>query len=139
MAGNLFGGLNYYHPLKNRFQKIQSVPNRNSLNNNIINCIVEDEGSNLWIGTNSGGVNFYNSKTNTFTHYTQKDGLGSDDVKTIYVDEQQNKVYIGVHAGGISVLHRNTGRIETFTIPYPSGIATKASMPSYPSVMVNIG
>ena len=124
--GTFFGGLNYYHPLKNRFQKIQSVPNRNSLNNNIINCIVEDEGSNLWIGTNSGGVNFYNSKTNTFTHYTQKDGLGSDDVKTIYVDEQQNKVYIGVHAGGISVLHRNTGRIETFTIPYPSGIATKS-------------
>ena len=124
--GTFFGGLNYYHPLKNRFQKIQSVPNRNSLNNNIINCIVEDEESNLWIGTNSGGVNFYNSKTNTFTHYTQKDGLGSDDVKTIYVDEQQNKVYIGVHAGGISVLHRNTGRIETFTIPYPSGIATKS-------------
>ena len=124
--GTFFGGLNYYHPLKNRFQKIQSVPNRNSLNNNIINCIVEDEENNLWIGTNSGGVNYYNSRNNTFTHYTQKDGLGSNDVKTIYVDEQQNKVYIGVHAGGISVLHRNTGRIETFTIPYPSGIATKS-------------
>ena len=124
--GTFFGGLNYYHPLKGRFQKIQSVPNRNSLNNNIINCIVEDQENNLWIGTNSGGVNFYNSKTNTFTHYTPKDGLGSNDVKTIYVDERQNKVYIGVHAGGISVLHRNTGRIETLTIPYPSGIATKS-------------
>lgn len=124
--GTFFGGLNYYHPLKNRFQKIQSIPNRNSLNNNIINCIVEDESNNLWIGTNSGGVNFYNAQNNTFTHYTQKDGLGSNDVKTIYVDELQNKVYIGVHAGGISVLHRNTGRIETFTIPHSSGIAAKS-------------
>lgn len=124
--GTFFGGLNYYHPLKNRFQKMQFIPNRNSLNNNIINCIVEDKENNLWIGTNSGGVNFYNSKSNTFSHYTQKDGLGSNDVKTIYVDEQANKVYIGVHAGGISILHRKTGRIETFTIPYPSGIATKS-------------
>lgn len=124
--GTFFGGLNYYHSLKNRFQKIQSVHNRNSLNNNIINCIVEDQENNLWIGTNSGGVNFYNSKTNTFTHYIPKDGLGSNDVKTIYVDERQNKVYIGVHAGGISILHRNTGCIETLTIPYPSGIATKS-------------
>ena len=124
--GTFFGGLNYYHPLKNRFQKIQSVPNRNSLNNNIINCIVEDRENNLWIGTNSGGVNFYNSRNNTFTHYTRKDGLGSNDVKTIYVDERQDKVYIGVHAGGISILDCATGRIETLTIPYPSGIAAKS-------------
>lgn len=124
--GTFFGGLNYYHPLKNRFLKIQSIPNRNSLNDNVINYITEDKDNNLWIGTNSGGVNFYNFKNNTFTHYTQKEGLGSNDVKTIYVNEQENKVYIGVHAGGISILHRKTGRIETFTVPYSSGIAAKS-------------
>ncbi len=125
-VGTFFGGLNYYHPLKNRFKNIQSIANHNSLNNDIINCIVEDKQHNLWIGTNSGGVNFYNSKTNTFTHYTRKDGLGSNDVKTIYVDEAHKKVYIGTHAGGINILHPATGRIENIMPSYPSDIALKS-------------
>lgn len=37
----------------------------------------------------------------------------SNDVKAIYVDEAQNLVYIGTHTGGLSILHRNSGRIET--------------------------
>ncbi len=112
--GTFFGGLNYYHPLKNRFGKIQFVPNRNSLNDNVIGCIVEDAQNNLWIGTNSGGVNYYQTKANNFTHYMQKDGLGSNDIKAICIDESSNQVYIGMHAGGLSILHRASGRIETF-------------------------
>lgn len=122
--GTFFGGLNYYHPLRNRFNNIQFIANQNSLNNNIVNCIVEDTQRNLWIGTNSGGVNFYNSKNNTFTYYTKNEGLVSNDVKAIYVEEKQNKVLIGMHAGGVSILHRNTGRLETFS--YPSNIAMRS-------------
>lgn len=32
--GTYFGGLNYYHPLKNRFQNIKRIPYQNSLNDN---------------------------------------------------------------------------------------------------------
>lgn len=116
MVRYFFGGLNYYHPQRNRFKNIQFVPDGSSLNNDIVNCIVEDSRQNLWIGTNSGGVNFYDRKTNTFTYYTVADGLGFNDVKAIYVDEKLNKVYIGTHAGGFSILDRSSGRIETFKI-----------------------
>ncbi len=112
--GTFYGGLNYYHPLKNRFQNIRSIPKTNSLNSNIIGCIKEDKHKKLWIGTNNGGLNFYDPQTCQFVHYTQKDGLASNDVKAIYVDEAQNLVYIGTHTGGLSILHRNSGRIETF-------------------------
>lgn len=71
MDWNIFGGLNYYHPLKNRFRNIQFTPGENSLNNNIIGCIVEDENHELWIGTNSGGINRYDLKTHTFRYYTK--------------------------------------------------------------------
>lgn len=124
--GTFFGGLNYYHPLKNRFKNVQSIPDCNSLNNNIVNYIVEDSHQNLWIGTNSGGVNFYNTKTNLFTHYTYENGLGSNDVKVIYVDENRDKVYIGAHAGGLSILDRKSGRIETFKDLGSSAIAARS-------------
>lgn len=111
--GTYFGGLNYYHPFKDRFYNIQSTAKENSLNCNIIGCIQEDAQNNLWIGTNSGGVNYYNPRTRVFKHYTQKDGLGSNDVKVIYVDEANDLVYIGTHTGGLNILHRSSGRIET--------------------------
>lgn len=113
--GTYFGGLNYYHPLKNRFRNIQFMSDRNSLNDNVTGCIVEDAGKDLWIGTNSGGVNHYNRRTDSFSHYTLKDGLGSNDVKAIYIDEANDLVYIGAHTGGLNILHRATGRIETYS------------------------
>ena len=112
--GTYYGGANYYHPLKNRFYNMQYVAKENSLNCNTIGCITEDSRQGLWIGTNSGGVNHYNPKTQRFTHYTQKDGLASNDIKSIYIDNTQNLIYIGTHTGGLSILHRNSGHIETF-------------------------
>ena len=112
--GTYYGGVNYYHPVKNRFQNIQYIPQVNSLNSNTIECIKEDMQKGVWIGTNNGGVNYYNTKTHKFTHYTQKDGLASNDIKAIYIDETRGLVYIGTHTGGLSILHRNSGRIETF-------------------------
>lgn len=111
--GTYLGGLNYYHPLKNRFQYMQSITSRNSLNSNVVGCMREDAKGNLWIGTNGGGVNYYHTDTQEFTHYTQAEGLGSDDVKAIYVDEAHGLVYVGTHKGGLNILQRSSGRIET--------------------------
>lgn len=114
-VGTYFGGLNYYHPLKNRFHHLQFIANRNSLNSNIIGCIREDLQKNLWIGTNGGGLNNYNTQSQTFTHYTQKEGLSSNDVKAIYVDEANDLIYIGTHTGGLNILNRKTGHIKTIS------------------------
>lgn len=111
--GTYFGGLNYYHPLRERFRHIRFSPEGNSLNDNVIGCITEDRAGNLWIGTNNGGVNYYDIRSGEYTYYTKKQGLGSNDVKAIYVDEQAGKVYIGTHTGGLNILDRRTGRIES--------------------------
>lgn len=114
-VGTYFGGLNYYHPLKNRFFNLPQDGSINSLNDKVINSIVEDKHKTLWIGTNNGGVNRYDTEHHTFVHYTTKEGLASDDVKAIYVDEDNDWVYIGTHTGGLSRLHRPSGRIESLT------------------------
>lgn len=112
--GTYYGGLNYYHPLKKRFHNLQSVTKENSLDNNTIECIGEDSEQGLWIGTNSSGLNHYNPRNQKITKYTKRKGLASNDIKAIYIDDTQNLVYIGTHTGGLSILHRNSGHIETF-------------------------
>src|SRR3712207_7359760 len=43
--GTYFGGLNYYHPIRNRFKNIRRIPYKNSLSDNVVSCIVEDKRS----------------------------------------------------------------------------------------------
>lgn len=110
--GTYWGGINYYHPQKKRFQELE-IPTTH-LNNNVIGCIREDCQENLWIGTNEGGVIYYDTRTGQDVHYTEENGLGSNDVKAIYIDDANELVYVGTHAGGLNIIHRKSGRIETF-------------------------
>ena len=56
---------------------------------NTIRTIVEDENSNLWIGTNSGLLKF-NKKDESIESYTEKDGLANNIVYQILVDDDKN-------------------------------------------------
>lgn len=119
--GTYWGGLNYYHPLCDRFRYIRHSPSANSLSDNVVSCIVEDHDNNLWIGTSDGGLNRYNRSTQTFTNYLFDDGRHREDmqpfrdIKTVYVDETRDKVYVGAHASGIMVLDRTTGQNHFLT------------------------
>lgn len=118
--GTYFGGLNYYHPLNNRFKLMTRLPKENSLNDNVIGSIVEDDDRTLWIGTNSGGVNHYIPSEKRFEHFkvgANDNGMESNDIKAIYIDRKADKVYVGAHAGGLMVLDRKTGMIS----PYGNG------------------
>jgi len=116
--GTYYGGLNYYHPLKNRFNNIRHIPYQNSLNDNVVNYIAEDKNRNLWIGTNDGGINYYNTTTNVFKSYAlQKgriEGVSSNNVKVIHIDDDAERVFVGAHAGGLKVFYYKTGRIEHY-------------------------
>lgn len=104
--GTYWGGVNYYHPLCNRFIHIQHIPFINSLNDNVISCIVEDMSHNLWIGTSNGGLNYYDTKARWFSFPLQNTIYESlfKDIKAIYPNPYDHKTYIGAHAGGILVM-----------------------------------
>lgn len=116
--GMYWGGLNYCHPLCNRFQHIKHTPFSNSLSDNVVSCIVEDKKQNLWIGTSDGGLNFYDSALKIYKNYlfnpNASKGVPFKDIKTVYVDELNEKVYVGAHAGGMMVLHLKTGKREFY-------------------------
>ena len=126
--GTYFGGINYWHPLTRRFSSISNIPYKNSLNDNIVSCIAEDKDGIIWIGTNSGGVNRYDPATGRFSFYTMADGLGANDIKSLYIDEHH--VYAGMHHGGLGIISKDSGYIENYAekggnvysvLPYKDG------------------
>ena len=100
--GTYWGGVNYYHPLCNRFRHIKHIPFVNSLSDNVVSCIAEDVDGNLWIGTSGGGLNFYDRKNNHFQVYSPEvgvKGISFKDIKCIYIDEAHDKLYVGLMPG----------------------------------------
>ena len=61
----------------------------NSISNNDVFAIYEDSQKRLWIGTN-GGLNEFDSKTNVFKRYYERDGLPSNEIKGILEDNEGN-------------------------------------------------
>lgn len=60
--------------------------------------ITDDKQGNLWIGTIDAGVWMFDGKI--LTHYTTKDGLGSDFIWTIYKDKNGN-LWFGTDGAGV--------------------------------------
>lgn len=112
--GTYFGGLNYYNPALNQFTTLTPHGrDGRSMAGNIAGPIAEDHSGNVWIGTNNAGLNIYSPRTGSVRNISRKDGLGSDDIKAIYIDEKAGKAYVGTHIGGISTIDLATQRIVT--------------------------
>jgi len=58
--------------------------------------VLEDRKGNLWFGTKDSGVYYYNSES--FRHFTTKDGLGSNSALHIYEDKAGN-IWFGTGGG----------------------------------------
>ena len=74
----------------NSFKKYIHNKNNNSLSNNVILSILEDENKNLWLGTRGGGLNKFNKETEQFKIYQKKDGLPNNVIYGILEDENKN-------------------------------------------------
>lgn len=87
--------------------------NPQGMNNDDVRALAEDSSESLWIGTSGGGVMRYNDDTDTFTHYTTKDGLSSNYVMAMKLT-QDDHLWISTK-NGVSIIDTTTGKIETIT------------------------
>jgi len=95
--------------LKAQFEQNESS---NSINNNMIMSIYEDNSGIIWIGTKGGGLNKYNPNRKKFNHYKSSDqegSLSSNKVRAIAEDSKHN-IWIGTENGGINFLDASEKR-----------------------------
>lgn len=126
LNGNLWvgtdsGGLNRFDPKTKLFSHYQSNTNdtndTNSLSDNSVSALTTDKQGNLWIGTNSGGVNYIDLKTNIITQYINKSSennvLSDNRVSTITTDKQGN-LWVGTWGGGLNHFNPKTKKFTLY-------------------------
>lgn len=86
-AGTSIGGLSKLNITTGKFESfLHNVTDKNSISSNRINFLYIDRKSNLWIGTFGGGLNRWKPESNSFEHFTNKDGLPSNIINSIVED-----------------------------------------------------
>ncbi|MBU0764196.1 MAG: SpoIIE family protein phosphatase [Bacteroidetes bacterium] len=88
----------------------------NSLTNIFINVLLEDADGNIYIGTDGGGLNFLDTKTDRFKHYLHN----PDDSNSIchnlilsLCEDRNGNIWVGT-SQGLSCLNPATGRAKHY-------------------------
>ncbi|MBU1680411.1 MAG: hypothetical protein KKD86_16430 [Bacteroidetes bacterium] len=89
-----------------------SVSNPQSISNNSVMSIIEDDYGEIWLGTFGGGLNYFDRKSNSFFSYKNdpfnENSIADNDVLSLNIDKS-GVIWIGTHLGkGLSKLERNS-------------------------------
>jgi len=95
-------GLVRFEPKSNVIKVYQADSHRSeSLSSNQVHSIKPDKlnpNRFLWIGTNGGGLCRFDKTNQTFTHYSNKNGLPGNTVSSILIDNRGN-LWLGTNKG----------------------------------------
>jgi signal transduction histidine kinase/ligand-binding sensor domain-containing protein/CheY-like chemotaxis protein len=84
------GGLHLFDRASNKFAHFQTIQgNKQSINNNTVYSIYQENDSIFWVGT-AGGINRFNFITKKFSHFTTNDGLCNNTAYSVLPDGQGN-------------------------------------------------
>ena len=109
-VGTYKKGICYYNERMDRFPLYSHDPNATHPDRTLpyedVNRFQEDELGNLWIGTNGGGLIYYNRKDSTFTRYTHNPAdpasLCADVIVGLCYDSH-HRLWIGTYYGGLDL------------------------------------
>ena len=84
----------------------------NTLSNNTVRSIFEDQQGNLWVGTYYGGINLHRRFKKPFVNYQAEPfhdaGLNHNIIQTVLEDHSQ-LIWIGTDGGGINIFNPRNG------------------------------
>ncbi|MFD0796140.1 two-component regulator propeller domain-containing protein [Maribacter chungangensis] len=108
-------GLSFYDPEYYKFKKITQKPwIDNTINNGIINCFNEDNKGNLWIGTDGGGLNYWDRSTDTFTYFSLNESNFPSNVILTLLKVDVDELWVGTWANGMVVFNTKNKTYETW-------------------------
>lgn len=110
--GSIHGGL---FAIKKVFIKTyKNVPlnNPNGISERTVVSIFEDKDTLLWIGTDGGGINSFDQKTNTFHHYPTTYG----EKVTSITNFSENELLLSCFNKGVFTFNKRTAQMQPFPI-----------------------
>jgi signal transduction histidine kinase/ligand-binding sensor domain-containing protein/DNA-binding response OmpR family regulator len=115
--GNLWigttSGLNMMNKKTGKFIRFfNNKSDSSSLSHDVVGTMLLDHRGNMWFGT-SGGLNLYDKKTQTFTSYTERDGLPNNMIRNILEDNHGN-LWVATNKG-LSRFNPETKAVRNYT------------------------
>jgi diguanylate cyclase (GGDEF)-like protein len=112
--------------------------NPQSLADDWVWSLALDANNNIWVGTNNGGLNYFDQKTGSFANWKHQPddpkSLSSNDVRALLVDSQ-GRLWLGTHDGGLSrKLPSNGGFIHYRATGLPGSLPSNAVTEIYEDV-----
>ena len=104
--GTYFSGVFYRQPKHKEIVWYYDNGSAGSLKGNAVSDMCEDHDGNLWIATETRGLNFLNVKTGRIKDCT---GLSFNNIHALCLDGA--RLYIGTFSKGMDVLDLSTGRV----------------------------
>src|SRR5690606_24123596 len=99
-----------------RFELYYPKAYTNSLSGSAVSCFLEDEPGKFWIGTEDGGLNYYDSSSGKFKHYPfspEQQALSYHNIHALYKDDAGN-IWIGTFTDGLNIYNPKTGKIKRY-------------------------
>jgi signal transduction histidine kinase/ligand-binding sensor domain-containing protein/DNA-binding response OmpR family regulator len=109
-------GLNMFDCENDSFSSfVHDANDTKSIIEDAVTDVANDAKGNLWVGTFSGGVDYYDKKKKEFIHYnrTTLPALKSNSVWSI-ADDKRGKLYIGHVSDGLSILSIADRSVKSF-------------------------
>jgi signal transduction histidine kinase/ligand-binding sensor domain-containing protein/DNA-binding response OmpR family regulator len=118
-VGTYKKGVCYYNEIFNRFPLYSHDPNLPVGKAGTFSCLpyedvdrfVEDKRENLWIGTNGGGLIYFDRSNNTFRQYLHDPANPNSLCNNVIVGlclDRQGKLWIGTYTGGLDCFDGKT-------------------------------
>src|SRR4030095_15403470 len=93
-----------------------------SISQNIVKSFFEDSTGNLWLGTLSGGLSYFDYQKGKFTTFTDKHGLPANNVYSVLTDNK-GRLWLGT-SNGLSRFDPGTKRFTNYD--YKDGLQGNA-------------
>lgn len=111
-------GIYIYNVTNNVFSHLHKESGKNTISNNAVTGILEDNRNILWITTDHGGINLYNKRTKTYDYLlhkaNEKTSLSNNQVICFYKDFEEN-YWFGNFNGGVNVYFKHKQKFQVYT------------------------
>jgi signal transduction histidine kinase/DNA-binding response OmpR family regulator/ligand-binding sensor domain-containing protein len=96
-------------------------PSPGGLNHPIVSSFQEDHLGNIWIGTEGGGLNYWNRTSDTFSHFVKSKGNSpnSNMIKRLKFDKENRRLSISAFSGGIGFYDTDNSSFGSFNLMSP--------------------
>jgi len=103
-------GLYYLHVASNKFHYFGKQEDHSGLSSNNVGQIVEASDGTIWIGTDHGGINILDKRTNKISYILSKEGdlrgLTENSISALYKDNN-GVIWIGTFKKGVCYYHKS--------------------------------